>query len=894
MTERNNGNTVNPLDFSNVDRRLALAFGGLILLLMATVLLAGGHYLRGIMEREEDKLAKLLTGVLAESVNRVSFSGKYQTRLLLAELKSEHPEIRYLLATDRDGHILAHSDPALDDKTLDPAALAISREVLQNNSSFTRTWTLAGESIREVTLPYKGGYDNRTMGVIQVGLSDQARINAIQQARIYIAMVALLLMVIGTLLTRALSGWFGRPIKQLANDMAATLQAIPDLLFELDINGRYLKVMAHREDLLADTRGHLLGNTIHEMLPKEAAETVQQALQLATANGESHGLQFVLPLPDGPHWFELSVARKLAAPGVTPRFIVLSRDITERQQAHAQRLMAASVFDSSREGIMVTDPEQRIIRVNPAFCRMLGYDAAEVLGQTPRLLQSGRHGADFYADIWASVAHLDHWQGEVWDRRKNHELIPLLLSISVVRDAKGEVLHYVSILTDITHIKESEARLEHLARHDSLTGLANRLMLHIRLEHALDRARREVTGLALLMIDLDRFKDINDSFGHAMGDALLKEIALRLTQRVRGVDTVSRLGGDEFTILLEGLDHPEDAARLAQDIVILLGQPVMLPNNHEVSVGASIGIALFPDHGSTEEELLQQADAALYQAKAEGRGRYQFFTNDLTRAARQRIALEMRLRRAVAHDELVVHYQPQVDVASGRIAGAEALVRWIDPVEGLIPPADFIPMAEQSGLIVAIGDWVLRETCRQGRRWADAGLPALTLAVNVSSRQFQYGDLAGKVAAVLAETGFPAERLELELTESVLMKHQQQATAILTQLRELGVRVAIDDFGTGYSSLAYLKGFPLDVLKIDKSFVNDIPLHQDDMEIAATIIAMAHTLRLQVLAEGVENQPQLDFLKEKGCDRYQGFLMSRPLPPDDFAAFIRRHQADAG
>jgi diguanylate cyclase (GGDEF)-like protein len=396
------------------------------------------------------------------------------------------------------------------------------------------------------------------------------------------------------------------------------------------------------------------------------------------------------------------------------------------------------------------------------------------------------------------------------------------------------------------------------------------------------------------MIDLDQFKDINDSFGHAMGDALLKEIALRLTQRTRGVDTVSRLGGDEFTILLEDLEQPDNAARLAQDIVLLLGQPVLLPNKHEVSVGASIGIALFPDHGSTEEELLQQADAALYQAKAEGRGRYQFFTNDLTLAARQRIALEMRLRRAVAQSELILHYQPQVDATSGRIVGAEALVRWHDPIEGLIPPSDFIPMAEQSGLIVAIGDWVLRETCLQGMRWAEAGLPPLSLAVNVSSRQFQYGDLASKVSQVLLETGFPAERLELELTESVLMKHQQQATAILTQLRELGVRVAIDDFGTGYSSLAYLKGFPLDVLKIDKSFVNDIPLHQDDMEIAATIIAMAHTLRLQVLAEGVENQPQLDFLKEKGCDRYQGFLMSRPLPADDFAAFIRRHETGAG
>ncbi|MDR3393371.1 MAG: EAL domain-containing protein [Parasulfuritortus sp.] len=888
------GDMENPLDFSNVDRRLALTFGGLILALMVIVLLAGGLYLRGVMEREEDKLAKLLAGVLAESVNRVSFSGKYQARLLLEELKSEHPEIRYLLTSDPGGHILAHSDPTLNDKTLDPVSLAISREVLKNNSYYTRTLTLNGESIREVMLPYRGGYDNKKIGVIQVGLSQQARDKALHQGRLYIATLALLLMVIGAYITRTLSSRFGRPIKQLAADMAATLQAIPDLMFEVDSDGRYLKVMAHREELLADTRDRLLGHTIHEMLPKEAAETVQQALLLANTNGEAHGQQILLPLLTGPHWFELSVARKRAAPGEKPRFIILSRDITERQQAHVQRLMAASVFESSREGILITDSEQRIIRVNPAFCHMLGYDESEVLGQTPAMLQSGTYNSDFYADLWSNIMLHDHWQGEVWDRCKTGEIIPVLLSISVVRDADGAVLHYVSILTDISSIKESEARLEHLARHDPLTGLANRLMLHIRLEHALDRAQREGTGLALLMIDLDQFKDINDSFGHAMGDALLKEVAQRLTQRARGVDTVSRLGGDEFTILLEDLEQPDDAARLAQDIIILLGQPVLLPNKHEVSVGASIGIALFPDHGSTEAELLQQADAALYQAKAEGRGRYQFFTNDLTLAARQRIALEMRLRRAVAQNELVLHYQPQVDASSGRIVGAEALVRWHDPIEGLIPPADFIPMAEQSGLIVAIGDWVLRETCLQGVRWAETGLPPLSLAVNVSSRQFQYGDLAGKVSQVLQETGFPAERLELELTESVLMKHQQQAMAILAQLRTLGVRIAIDDFGTGYSSLAYLKGFPLDVLKIDKSFVNDIPLHQDDMEIAATIIAMAHTLRLQVLAEGVENQPQLDFLKEKGCDRYQGFLMSRPLPADDFAAFIQRHETGTG
>jgi diguanylate cyclase (GGDEF)-like protein/PAS domain S-box-containing protein len=879
------------LDFSNVERRIGLSFGALILALMIAVLLAGGLYLRGVMDREEDKLVKLMTGVLAESVNRISFSGKYQARLFLEQLKAEHQEIRYLLITDRNGRILAHSDPALDDQMLDPAALAISRSVLQDNRHFTRTWSSQDEPIREVTLPYRGGYDNAIQGVIQVGLSEQARDTALRQGLYYISMLVLLLMATGIALTRALSNRFGMPVKQLAGDMAATLQAIPDLLFELDIHGRYLKVMAHREELLADTRGRLLGRTIHEMLPKEAADTVQQGLRLANLHGESHGLQMLLPLPIGPRWFELSIARKQSAPGSTPRFIVLSRDITERQQAHAHRLLAASVFDNSREGILVTDPELHIVRANPAFCRLLGYDEQDIVGRTPDTLHSSSQDPAIQAEMLADIENRGHWQGEVWYRRKNGDQLPVLVSISVVRDRDGEILHYVAILTDISRIKESEARLEYQARHDSLTGLANRLMLHIRLEHALEHARREGSKLALLMLDLDRFKDVNDSFGHAMGDALLQEVGQRLSHRVRGVDTVSRLGGDEFTILLEGIAHPEDAGRLAQDIVALLGETIVLPNKSEVSTGASIGIALFPEHGSTEEELLQQADAALYQAKAEGRGRYQFFTNELTLAARQRIALETRLRRAVAENELALHFQPQVETTSGRVVGVEALVRWLDPVEGLIPPSDFIPLAEQSGLIVAIGDWVLREACLQGSRWTEAGLPPLTLAVNVSSRQFQYGNLAGKVAAILEETGFPADRLELELTESVLMKHQQEAMAILAQLRQLGVRIAIDDFGTGYSSLAYLKGFPIDTLKIDKSFVNDIPLHQDDMEIAATIIAMAHTLRLQVLAEGVETQAQLDFLREEGCDLYQGFLMSRPLPAADFEAFLGRRSA---
>jgi diguanylate cyclase (GGDEF)-like protein len=437
--------------------------------------------------------------------------------------------------------------------------------------------------------------------------------------------------------------------------------------------------------------------------------------------------------------------------------------------------------------------------------------------------------------------------------------------------------------------------LNQLARQDPLTQLPNRRLLLERLKHGIDMERRGGQQLALLMLDLDRFKAVNDSLGHAAGDELLQQVAARIQTRIRDIDTVVRLGGDEFIVLLEEIGHPEDAARVAEDIVADLGRPFQLSRSEEtdhesgreVQIGASIGISLYPQHGDNPELLLEQADTAMYEAKQAGRGCFAYFSEELTIAVRKRIALENRLRRAIEQQELRVYYQPQIDMLNGRIVGAEALVRWQSPAEGLIPPIHFIPIAEETGLIIAIGEWVLRETCRQGRQWLDAGLPPLTLAVNVSPHQFRRCDINKLVAEVLAETGFPAGQLELELTESGLMENQDKAVEVLNDLRAQGIRLAIDDFGTGYSSLAYLKRFPVDVLKIDKSFIDDIPHLQDDMEITATIIAMGHTLGFKVLAEGVEKQEQLDFLRKKGCDAYQGYFISKPVPAEDFAELLR-------
>ncbi|MDO9103951.1 MAG: PAS domain S-box protein [Methylovulum sp.] len=565
------------------------------------------------------------------------------------------------------------------------------------------------------------------------------------------------------------------------------------------------------------------------------------------------------------------------------------RDITERKRIEQDLRIAATAFES-QEAMVITDTASVILRVNKAFSESTGYTEAEALGRKINMLKSGRHDAAFYAAMWESILSTGAWHGEIWDRRKNGEIYPKWLSITAVKGRDGRVTHYVASHSDITEHKAAEEQIKQLAFYDPLTQLPNRRLLLERLKHGINMERRDGRHLALLMLDLDRFKAVNDSLGHLAGDDLLRQVAVRITARLRDVDMVARLGGDEFVVLLEDIAQPEDAARVAKEIITDLTEPFCLPQSGNVEIGASIGISLYPQHGDSTETLMDHADAALYQAKDAGRGCFAYFSEDLTLAAQERIALETRLRRAIARQELRVFYQPQVAIDSGCIVGAEALVRWQDPVEGLISPLRFIPIAEETGLIIAIGEWVLRETCRQGRQWLDEGLPAITLAVNVSPHQFRRSDICALVATVLSETGFPAKHLELEITESGLMGNQDNATAILNNLRAQGVRLAIDDFGTGYSSLAYLKHFPLDVLKIDKSFIDDIPFHKDDMEIAATIIAMGHILGFKVLAEGVETVGQLAFLQAKGCDSYQGYIKSKAVPTHEFAGILRDQQ----
>ncbi|MFI3190345.1 hypothetical protein BCS42_14410 [Crenothrix sp. D3] len=590
-----------------------------------------------------------------------------------------------------------------------------------------------------------------------------------------------------------------------------------------------------------------------------------------------------------------------------PVVIGTVQDITARLLAEAELGIAAIAFES-QEGMMIADADSVILRVNHAFTKITGYAEEEVIGKTPQLLKSGRHDKVFYTQMWRCINHNNSWAGEIYDKRKNGEVYPKWLTITAVKNCHGKVTHYVSSHTDISERKAQEEEIKQLAFYDVLTGLANRRLLFECLKHSIDLERIEDIELerrddgkqiAVLMLDLDKFKNVNDRWGHLAGDELLQQVAQRIKRRLRDVDMVARLGGDEFVVVLENITHSEDAARIAQTIIDDLGKPFQLTQSDDVHIGTSIGISLFPEHGRSPQILMDNADAALYQAKAQGRGCYAYFSEDLTRSIRERIALEERLHKAIDAQEFRVFFQPQVNINTGRIVGAEALVRWQDPLDGLVPPSVFIPLAEETSLIIEIGEWVLRETCRQGKEWLDTGLPPLTLAVNVSAKQFRHVNMVDLVTQVLKETGFPAEQLELELTESGLMECQEyhaennahsiqnNPVIMLNNLSALGIRLAIDDFGTGYSSLAYLKHFPLNVLKIDKSFINDLPYSKDDREIAATIIAMGHNLGFQVLAEGVESPEQLAFLREKGCDIYQGYFKAQPLCATDFVKLLQ-------
>lgn len=584
----------------------------------------------------------------------------------------------------------------------------------------------------------------------------------------------------------------------------------------------------------------------------------------------------------------VELAQNVAAGDLTSKIEVTSSDesghLLTALNGMADRLgttigelqLAAAVFDNSLDGIVITDSKGTILKANAAAMRVTGRTAAELLGHNPRIFQSGRHDTMFYVELWHSVMQTGRWQGEIWNRRKNGDVFPEFLSISAIRDKHGVISNYIGIFMDISGQKEKERRLHYLASHDKLTGLPNRNQFHDRLLAAMAHAKRNTQPIAVLLIDLDHFKYVNDTFSHATGDELLRGVTQRIQACLRESETLSRISGDEFAILLQHSDSREEAGLMAGKILSAMKSPFNI-GEYVLHISASIGISIYPEDGDHPQHLLRNADVAMRQAKSDGRARMLLFRPGMESCS-NRLELEHALHHALEREEFLLFYQPQFDLNSGRLTGVEALLRWQRPEVGLVSPQDFIPLAEESGLIVPIGEWVLRSACTQGNIWREAGARPVRIAVNISAQQFSKADFCGVVGTVLSDTGFPSDCLELELTESLAMHQVEETVLTLNTLKALGVKTAIDDFGTGFSSLSYLKRFAVDSLKIDKSFVDGIVDDPNDAAIVLAVITMAHSLGLDVIAEGVETQAQLDFLKMHHCNAVQGFLLGRPMP----------------
>lgn len=569
------------------------------------------------------------------------------------------------------------------------------------------------------------------------------------------------------------------------------------------------------------------------------------------------------------------------------RLVRTSRALDQANQELEKRLdtllstqsnlrLLSTVFTNASEGMLITDAGARILAANPAFSRITGYPLDEVLGQTPALLRSGEHDEDFYQQMWTVLARDGEWHGEIWNRRRNGSVYPEWLSISAVRDSESGVSHYIGVFSDMSERKAAEARIRFLAHHDTLTGLPNRVLMQDRLNQAVRNARRSGRQVAVLCLDLDRFKTINDSLGPEVGDQLIVKVAERCRSALRETDTLSRQGGDEFVIVLPELEHAEDAAVAARKLLSALDTPFEL-GDHQLSVSASIGIAIHPGDGSTAGALIKNADIAMYRAKERGRARYEFYAEDINAATLGKLLLENQLRRAVSAGELVLHYQPKFAVDGERLAGFEALLRWRHPEHGELSPAAFLNVAEEAGLITEIGTWALREACAQQARWRDQGRLAVPVAVNVSAQQFEQQDIVSLVRDSLEAHRLPAPLLELELTETTLMRDPATAADTLQRLRAMGITLAIDDFGTGYASLSYLHLLPVQTVKIDRSFVSPIGAEDADGKIASAIIALAHSLGMIVIAEGVETEGQRALLASRQCDQIQGYLLGRPM-----------------
>ncbi|WP_105166524.1 sensor domain-containing protein [Pseudoalteromonas sp. T1lg23B] len=688
-----------------------------------------------------------------------------------------------------------------------------------------------------------------------------------------IAILLISILVLGALLLRL------RTAKRRSEAQGARLKAIfngiEDLLIFTDEQGQVLSVNKRVQDTFA-TPDTLLNQPISEVLHGSACVDQKTCYQLP----------YTLQLGDKLSTFSITKTTVLDINQQLLGYIYVLQDITERLVREREQRLAQTVFDTTAEGVLVSDRDNRIQMVNRAFSQITGFESHEVLGQTPAMFNSGHHSNAYFNKLYQTLNERGHWEGEIWNRRKTGEVYPSWLQVSAVFDDQGEIEMYVALFNDITSRKHHEQLMWQQANFDTLTGLANRHHYHEKFDLALAAAKENHTRLAICFIDLDRFKAINDTLGHHIGDLLLIEAAQRIQDCTRSSDVVARLGGDEFAILLTDIKHIRDVETIANKILHQLNSQFVL-EGHEAFVSGSIGITFYPDDGDDRKVLLRNADSAMYKAKEHGRNCFQFYTSAMHENAKARSQLEGALHKALLNEELSVVYQP-IHAKDNERIGCEALLRWRSQTLGDISPADFIPVSEELGLILAMGEWVLFQACKQAKQWCEQTNKPFFVTVNVSSTQFKRQDVSVLVATVLRETGLPSHALTLEITENVLADNSEHILSQLKAIRDMGVELAIDDFGTGYSSLSYLKRFPLSKLKIDKEFIRDLPNDAEDRALVSAIISMAANLNLQVVAEGVETAEQLGLLKQLDCDFTQGYLHSQPLSPDDFDVYLTR------